>query len=335
MAEVLTQNEIDKLLRNMKTGRSTLNEVGREEPGIARLYDFQSARKFSKEQMRTLEMIHESFGNQLSSALNPLLRTFVEVKLISIEEHSFVEYYNMLPSATVLAILEAEPLGGHMIMQISTPVAYEMINRTLGGVNMPDIEKASDVQLTEIELVLIEKMLSRFIPLLQTAWSKIVRIVPVINRIEVNPQFAQVVDYSEAVVVVTYKVKIGDEVGDTINICIPQYAVEPVAKLLNAKTMFSNVGGRTDIEPKDRHIKNMLSDTKLDLVAQLNGTTATLEELTDLHIGDVMRLDHKIDDPVSVKVGHFDKFIGKLGTMGKSYAVKITGIIHEEEFGDE
>ena len=331
----MTQKEIDKLLSNMKTGRAALSEAVDDEPGVARLYDFQSASKFTKEQIKTLGMIHEGFGNQLSSALMPLLRTFVDVKLVGVEEHSFVEYYNSLEATTILAIWEAAPLNGHMIWQVSAPIAYEMINRTLGGVNVPDGEKNINNPLTEIELVLIEKMMYNFIPPLKTAWSKIVKISPVINRIEVDPQFAQVVDYNDAVVIVTYKVQIGDEVSDLISICIPQYAIEPIAKLLNAKTMFSNSTGRAGLRPKDKQIKTMLYDTKLDLVAQLNSTVATLEELTDLHVGDVMRLDHKVSDPVSVKVGHFNKFIGKLGTMSKCYAVKITEIIHEEEFDDE
>ena len=325
MANVLSQNEIDELLSALASGNDTPPEdMTEDESKLIRSYDFRTANKFSKDQMRTLHFIYDNFATRLTTYLSGTLRTICEVEVISIEEQSFSELSNSMPIPVIVAIVSMPPLHGNVILEITPVIAYEIISRLLGGAGQSE---NTDKAFTEIELSIMERVIRRMLTLNDEAWEKINKVKTALDRVETSSQYAQIVSANEPIAIVTMNVKIG-ETSDIINLCIPHVAVQPIAKQLVIKSWYSDIGYGKSSEGKDYREK--LSGIFLNLHSVFNTTSATVGDIMNTKVGDVIQIDHNINRPVTVKAEHIPKFKGVVGIQGSNYAVRITEILEED-----
>ena len=326
MANVLSQSEINELLNALATGQDTVIEnVPEDDPREVKTYDFRTADKFSKEQMRTLHFIYDNYVGRLSTYLSGMLRVICEVEVVSIEEQSFSELSNSMPSPVIVSIASMPPLQGSVLYEITPAIAYEIISRILGGTGQV---YNADKAFTEIELSIMERIIRKMLSLMNEAWEKFNKINATLERIETSSQYAQIVSSNEPIAIITMNVKIGD-VSDIINLCIPHVAIQPVAKKLVMKTWYSerHTSTRT-VSEKD--MEKSLSNVYLNLYAVFDDTQATAREIVGTDVGDVIRIDHNINKKITVKVEHIPKFKGYIGMHGKNYAVQVTDILGGE-----
>lgn len=327
MSEILSQSEIDALLAELNSGEP-MEEDHREQgdsPKI-RLYDFKTANKFPKEQIRTINIVFQTYGQLLANYLSGSLRTSCEVEMVSIEELTFSEFNNSLPTPVILAIVSMPPLEGSILLQLSTEVVYICVNRLLGG-GRTNMENGKTF--TEIERAITERVVRQMLRLMDEAWAKVIRIRSMLDRIETSNQFAQIVDMNEPVAIITFDLKIGDDSG-IINICIPHMAIEPVAKQLNTRLWYSGEQSKKVI-PQTDNISRKLLRTEVTLHAVFHETTATVNDVANLQVGDVIQLEHRVEEPVTVLVQNIPKFTAQIGKKGLSSAVKIVDIIKGSE----
>ena len=227
MANILSQNEIDELLSVLTSGKDAPVEQGPiDDTQTVKTYDFRTANKFSKEQIRTLHFIYDNYASRLSTYLSGTLRTLCEVDVISIEEQSFSELSNSMPSPVVVSIINMPPLEGSSLFVISSAISYEIVSRLLGGSGEL---QAIDKPFTEIELSIMERITKKMLSLMNEAWEKINKVDVRLDRIETSSQYVQIVSANEPIAIITMNVKIGG-VSEIINICIPNVAVQPIAK---------------------------------------------------------------------------------------------------------
>lgn len=324
MANVLSQSEIDDLLNALSSGADTAAAAVEEEPeSNVKEYNFRTANKFPKEQIRTLHLVFENFARLLSTSLSGTLRTLCDAEVISVEEQTFGEYINSLPSPVILAILNIHPMTGNTLMEISPEVAYGMISRLFGGAGSGDYSKA----FTEIELVIMERMIRKFANIVVDSWEKIIKVQCTLDRIETSGQFAQIVSTNETIAIITINFRIGEDAG-LINICIPHLSIEPISKQLNTKLMFSSAN--RVVESQEDVIAQRMMGTQVTLQAALSNTYASVRDILSLQVGDVIRIDHSVKEPLTVKVEHIPKFRGVIGTFGTKYAVQVVDIVKEE-----
>lgn len=330
MSDVLSQAEIDALLSKIDSGEMDLPAEGSDENTVeVREYDFRTANRFHKEQIRTLNVIYDTFGRLLSNYLSGTLRVMANVEVLGIEELKYQEFINALPSPVVLAILRQPPLAGPILFEISPDIAYAMISRLLGG--QPTFIAGSR-EFTEIELVIIERMLRQFLPLFVEGWNKVIKTSVSLDRIETSPQFAQIVAANETVALISINVRLGETDG-LVNICLPQLALEPVNSQLSTKMMYQ-ASETHHSKPVKEDITARISRTRLDVTAVFNATSATVREVLELAPGDVLRLDHSASEPLTLMVGHLPKFKGGLGVKEHRYAVKISEVIRKEDLDE-
>ena len=329
--EVLSQSEIDKLLSAMADGTGSAEEVkAEEEQKKIKTYDFKRPDKFSKDQIRTLFMLHESFSRMLNTYLSTHLRTLVNVEVASVEQLTYQEFVQSLANPSVISILAVPPLKGNIIMEVNTEIAFAFIDRVFGGEGKTNMKPRV---LTEIEEVVVKRFIDTAMRNLKEAWSNVVDFTPSLEATESNPQFTQIVPPSDMVVIVTIQMKVGDVEG-MMNICIPYLVLEPVmSKLTTTFWVASSV--TKDDDPKQVEIlQKKLERTKVPLVVQLGEINITINEFLTLGFGDVLQMDTKVDDNLVCLVGHRPKFHCRPGTSGKKMAVQITDIIKDDE-GDE
>lgn len=326
MSDVLTQSEIDQLLKELTQGGSGGGSADKEEEISYKKYDFRTANKFTKEQVRTLYNTYSTFSHLFSNYLSGTLRTVCQVEVLSAEELTYSEYTNSLQSPLILAIVDMPPLEGSTLIEMSPNIAYGIINRLLGGKG-GDLE--SSKTFTDIDIALVEKVLISMMGLIDEAWMRVLHIQSSLSRIETSAQFAQIVSYSEPTVIITISVKIGDEVEGFINICLPLCAIEPVADSMET-SMWVSSKKIVHEEEDEKEIKRRLMNSKFDVVANFNDMSITLRDFMALEPGDVLALNHRVDEDLRISVAGIPKFVGKVGTFEKKYAVKITGKIEED-----
>jgi flagellar motor switch protein FliM len=326
MSNILSQNEIDELLSALASGQDTVvEEQTEEEKKLIRSYDFRTANKFSKDQMRTLHFIYDNFASRLTTYLSGTLRTICEVDVISIEEQTFSELSNSMPSPVVVSIINMPPLQGSVLFEITPVIAYEIISRLLGGAGQFE---NTDKPFTEIELSIMDRVIRRMLLLMNEAWEKINKVNATLDRVETSSQYVQIVSANEPIAIITLNVKIG-EISDIINLCIPHVAVQPIAKKLVMKTWYSeNSAAKTSEEQVD--FETRLSGIYLSLYAMFNTTLATVGDVLNTKAGDVIQIDHTINEPIMVRVEHMPKFKGAIGIQGSNYAVRVSELLKEE-----
>lgn len=326
MGDVLSQDEIDSLLRAFSDGELDVEEMKDVPEKPVKNYDFARPSKFSKEHLRTLEIIFEHYGRLISTNLPVYLRKSVQVEVVNSEAVTYSEFSNALSNPVLLGIVDMDPLSGNIILEVASKIGYSIVDRMLGGIGLP-LDKSRDF--SEIELLIIERIMSVCVELLSEPWHNVVEIHPRLERIETNSQFAQVISPNEMIAIVTINIRIG-EIEGRMNICLPFITLEPVMDKLNTKFWFSNIKKTDEVEYTEA-IQSLISRAPVPIRAYLGKSAVSVFDFTNLQVGDIIRLDTKVDKELDVYVGSMRKFTALPGASGKQYAVRVTSVIGEEQ----
>ncbi len=326
MGEVLSQNEIDNLLAAYSAGELDVDQMQDNKEKQVKNYDFSRPTKFSKEHLRTLEIIFEHYSRLISTNLPVYLRKNVQVTVASSETVTFNEFTNALSNPVILGIIDFAPLNGNIILDLATNLGYAMLDRMLGGSGVP-LEKNRDF--SEIELTIIQKILVMFTQLLREPWKNVVDISPVLSRLETNPQFAQVIAPNDMIAIVTLNMKIGDVEG-FMNVCLPFFTLEEIMDKLNTKYWFSTMQENRS-ENYEEYIEALIRKVDIPIRAVLGRSTISVNDFVGLQVGDCIRLETKVDEDMDIYVGNIRKFTALPGTEKEAYAVRITSVVREED----
>lgn len=326
MGEVLSQSEIDNLLKALSSGELDVDEMKEKDEKQVKNYDFARPTKFSKEHLRTLEIIFEHYGRLLSTNLPAYLRKAVQVEVMNSESVIYSEFSNALSNPVLLGVVNMEPLEGSIVMELSGNLAYSIVDRLLGGEGNP-LDKIRDY--SEIELVILERIFTICVNLLREPWQSVISITPRLERIETNSQFAQIISPSETIAIITINLKIG-EVEGLMNVCLPFGVLESVMDKLNTKYWFSTMQDK-DANSYGEAIESLISKAQIPIKAVLGRSTISVNDFVNLHVGDVIKLDKGIDDELDIFVGNIRKFVAMPGSTNDNYAVRVTQILKEEE----
>lgn len=326
MNEVLSQDEIDQLLTAISSGEIETESVSQtQEQRKIKIYDFKRPDKFSKEQIRTVSIMHETFARLTTTGMSAQLRSLVNVHVASVDQLTYEEFIRSIPNPTTLGIINMDPLKGSAVLEIDPAITFSIIDRLFGGKG-----EGTKVNrdLSDIEQSVMENIIVRILGNLREAWSQVIDLRPRLGQIETNPQFAQIVPPTEMVVLVTLETKVG-EVEGMMNFCIPYLTIEPIISKLSAQYMYSSVrsGGTTE---NLNILKERLSLIGITVSAEIGNMNLTVRDLLSLQRGDVIRLpDVRTGDPMVLKIGNREKFMCRPGVVGNKLAVQITEKLEE------
>ena len=325
MGDVLSQSEIDNLLSALNNGEFDSAELDEVEERQVKDYNFARPSKFSKDHLRTLVFIFEHYARLLSTNLPVYLRKNVQVEVMHAEAATYQEFSNSLSNPVLLGVVNFMPLEGNIIIEMASGLGYTIVDRMLGGSGVP-LEKAREF--TEIELTIIERIMVVCTNLLVEPWHNVQVLEPMLERIETNSQFAQFVTPSEMTSIVTMNIRIGDVEG-LFNICIPYAVVEPVIEKINTKYWYSTAEVR-DEDVYREIIENSLNRAQIPVRAIMGKSAISVNDFMHLQVGDIIKVDTKIEDELDVYVGNIKKFSALPGAYDDAYAVKIKKVYREE-----
>jgi flagellar motor switch protein FliM len=328
LSEVLSQNEIDALLQALSSGEVDVEEIQEIESSTkVKKYDFRNPQKIAKDQLRTLEIIHENFGRLLQTFLSGYLRAPVKISILTADQFAYNEFSNAISNPAFLSIIDFRPLNGQILMDISTNVVYSILDRLLGG---DGTEKQEIRAFTEIELSLLDSMIEKIMPIIQEAWGNVIQLKPTLDKIEVNPQFAQIVPPNETIALVTMNIEVGSTEG-MLNVCIPHLVIEPILDKLSTKYWFSTE--QKELSEKEMlAIKERMLETRVPVKVELGSTFVRIRDVLDLQEGDVVKLNRSTDERARVRIGSQIKFLGDIGVSRNKMAIKIAKVVKD---GDE
>lgn len=325
MGDVLSQSEIDNLLSALNSGEFDSAELDEVEERQVKDYNFARPSKFSKDHLRTLVFIFEHYARLLSTNLPVYLRRNVQVEVMHAEAATYQEFSNSLSNPVLLGVVNFTPLEGNIIIEMASGLGYTIVDRMLGGSGVP-LEKAREF--TEIELTIIERIMVVCTNLLVEPWQNVQVLEPMLERIETNSQFAQFVSPNEMTSIVTMNIRIGDVEG-LFNICIPYAVVEPVIEKINTKYWYSTAQVK-DEDVYREIIENSLNRAQIPVRAIMGKSAISVNDFMHLQVGDIIKVDTRIEDELDVYVGNIKKFSALPGAYDDSYAVKIKKVYREE-----
>ncbi len=327
LGEILSQSEIDALLKSYaetgSTGTSTETVKSGSEP---KLYDFKIPAKFNKDHLRTLEIIFDNFGRIATSFLTAYLRTSVSIEVANAQQIPYKEFSNSIINPAILAIINLHPLKGSILMDMSSAIGYSIIDRILGGPGLT-LKKIRDF--SEIEKVLLQRIVSQILGYLVEPFENVVEINPQLQEIETNPQFAQVIAPTEIIALITLSIKVGTTEG-FLNFCIPHIVIEPIIERLNTRLWFDMPAEDTR-ENYEENIELQLEKANIGISAVVGKTYITVRDFVQLQVGDTITLDSYINSDLHVMVGNLLKFQAKPGISRGHNAIQITSLVEKED----
>jgi flagellar motor switch protein FliM len=342
---MLTQAEIDALLSGAiaiegKDGGADVNlaEImgggapitSREQPDSTAkkvtAYNFWSPDRFSKEQMRAVELVYEDLAEKLTTSIPTFLRTNLKPRLVHTEQGRFHDFLKDLPPNALFHMITLAPLPGYMVVTISPNVSYLVLEQRLGG----KIEgEAKERPLTDIDQSLLRGLVEHMLNDLKSAWSKLVPLEPSLEDSTVNQHWVQMVMGNEKVMLLTFELTIQGTTG-TMNVYLPFGTLKPISGVLNPHIWISGRKEKViDNSSRDIAMKS-LNNVQLPVQVMMGSVDLELGEVMNLQAGDVIQLDTKVNEPLVMQVANqrlFKVFIGKVGSQ---MAVQVSSTMQED-----
>jgi len=338
MADILSQDDIDSLLSSLGDDGSDDIGVGgdltsnissmSEEPVIKKnvsLYDFRRPDRVSKEQLRMLQNIHENYIRVFSTTLTSMLRSLVEMELLSVDQLTYQEFIMSIPNPSVLHTFTMEPLDGFAIMEMNLELVYIIIEKLFGG---PGKNSSVSRELSIIESGMLKTLVEKALEAYSSIWDHLVQFDAEVSSYESNPQFVQIIPPSEIVILVTFEVRLQNETSGMMSICLPYMVLEPIIGGLSAQNWVSK---KDEVKDLSDEILKELSDRNLQLDVELGRQSLIIKDFLQLQNGDIITLDHKKDSLSNIMIGDDSKYLGKLGTLGNKRAVEVIKVLKEEK----
>ena len=284
----------------------------------ARTFDFRRPNKLSRDHVRNLQIIHETFARQLTTVLSSTLRVVSQVSVLSIEQLAYDEYVRDTPNPSHMSILSVEPLPGVAVLQFPLSTAMTIVDLMLGGHGS---NTGPERPLTDIERGLVRTIIDRALAELAYAFESVAEITPAVLGHESNPQFAQVAAPSDMTVVIMFDVKIGSE-ENVASLCFTYSALQPILDTIAAAATHAQIG-RHDLEVVRERVSQRLLDVPVEMAVEFAPTALTSAEIVDLQVGDVVPLGHATDIPLTATVGGTPAFRVRAARSGKRLACQV------------
>ncbi|MBR0597540.1 flagellar motor switch protein FliM [Sinanaerobacter chloroacetimidivorans] len=326
MTEILSQSQIDSLLSSLTSG---MKEMEEPEQGAAgkkvKDYDFRSPKLFTREQLKLLFSIYENYARILSSHITGILQTYTLVEILEVEEQHYYEFNNALPDSVLIGVIDFAVKDGDdeedmVIMDISKDVGFCSIDRLLGGSGKP---LELDREYTEIELGILEYLIKGMVNLMKNVWFDYLEIQPRLMKLETNSRILQGISADENVVIVVMNILVNDTQGK-INICIPAVTLDRLFKKKDAQSKRNARKGDQLTEAQRRaDIMNQINKTDLEIIGVLGTIEVLSQELIDLEVGDIIKLNKPQDALVDLAVGTTTWYRGEMGSFNKKRAIAI------------
>jgi flagellar motor switch protein FliM len=307
----LSQQEIDAVFENVQDHK-------RETPAVN--FDFRRPDRIPKSQVRAIHLLHDTFVRNLVSSLSAYLRSYLTVNLVSVEQLSYAEFLDGLPSPTCMVSLGLSPYDGNGVLELNPSLVFPILEMLLGGTGKSSASIQRDM--TEIEQKLLDGLFRIILHDLREAWKGVTEVDFTIESMETEPQLLHILAPNEAVVSVGVEVRIGETVG-MMNLAMPSIVIKMMRQKFDQQWSVRKT--RASAAEQGR-ILRLLRESALTLEARLEGQTLTVRDLLRLAQGHLLSLDHPLERPLDLMVNGAPKFSAQVVSTGKKRACLVEAV---------
>lgn len=332
MTEILSQSQIDSLLSSLSSGIDEREEEKSISGKKVKEYDFRSPKLFTREQLKLLFSIYENYARLLSSHITGILQTYTLVEILEVEEEHYYEFNNALPDSVLMGLIDLAVKDGAddqdlILMDLSKDIGFCSIDRLLGGRGKP---LETDREYTEIEVGLLEHLMKSAVGLMKNVWTDYLELSPNLFKLETNSRIIQGIGADENVVIIVMNITVNETQG-RINICIPAVTLDLLFKKKDTQSK-RNARKIDQVLENQRKadIMSQINKTELEVTGVLGTVEILSQELIDLEVGDVIKLNKPCDSLVDLMVGNRTWFRGEMGSFHKKRAIAIEESLREE-----
>lgn len=299
--------------------------VQRVRSGVAEPYDFRRPIKLSREHSRILRIGFDGFARQATTVFTSVLRSVSQVNLASIEQRTYAEYVESLGSSTYMTLFSAEPMSGSGVLEMPLSATMTCVDHMLGG---PGAAIQQERPLSEIEAAVVHRLTERLLAAMRYSLSAIVPIEPAITAVEYSPQLAQIAGGSDVMVVVSFDLRLGTA-RHTLTVCLSFSALLPYLTAAAAPSEESD-HTRTQRARATAKLQASFQEVPVDVMVRFRTTKVEPNELSDLKVGDVIRLAHPAAAPLDVTVANMTFAHATPGANGRRLAVLVVAAPQKE-----
>jgi flagellar motor switch protein FliM len=281
-----------------------------------RPFDFRRPQKLSRDELRRVSAIHEQVVRGYAGALTSTLRRVTTIEALSSDQITYEDYVRSVPNPSVLASFRLAPLEGVLVVELGAELALTVIDRLLGGPGQP-----VGLRPTELEQDLLRGLISRIALPLAEALAPLIEVTPELVGIELNAQFLEVASASDVMLLHTSRLTMSGE-SPTEGILAVCWPIELLQEVFADRAVgrdghggAEGYGGRLDTDVMD----------DVELRIRLHRSSLAVSELASLAIGDVIRLDHRVDEAAAAEVGGTPILRGQRGRRGRRLAIRFDG----------
>lgn len=324
-AAKLSQSEIDHMMAQYvgEPEDAETTEIVPQKEALS--YDFKHPKLVSKEQMRSLRSLHETFARNLSVALTNSLRTIVDVRLNAIDQVVYSEFVQSVAAPSALFLFSVDELGGEAVLEIDPRFCIYAVEKQSGGSSKEMFYRR---EMTSIEERIMSRTMSKIYAELSEAWEPFMKLTIEQHSYETNPENIQIISAVEPAIVVFYQIVVYDSAAP-LNICYPYALLEEA--LSNSLLKYSNQLRRDELSPEQMQMfEGQIKRVSVPVQAILGETKITIEELINLEIGDAIALEQRIDEPLSIKVNNQVKMKGYPGTHHNHRAMRVYEVLDKK-----
>jgi flagellar motor switch protein FliM len=320
MDNKLSQDEIDRLFR--EHGKISDEPKPAAPAGIT--YDFRRPDRIPKEQLRSIHLMHDFLARNLASSLGAYLRAYITVALVSVEQLSFGEFLQYLPTPTCISSIGMRPMDGNSVLEMNPSLVFPMLDVLLGGTGEPGGEDAREI--TEIEQSIFEGVVRIVLHDLRETWAPVAELEFTVEATETQPQLMQILSPNEAVVAIGFELTMGNARG-MMNFGIPSILVKMMGQKFEQQW---SIRRRTGSQGESDRMNTLVEKVPVAIDTRVVGSKITVRDLLELQEGDLVSLDIPVRRSAEVQVNGKSKFQGEIVAAGNTRAVLIQGNQHRD-----
>jgi flagellar motor switch protein FliM len=313
MSRELSQQEIDAVFQSTQGRPAEKTGSKRAAP-----FDFRRPDRIAKSQLRAIHQLHDNFVRNLVSSLSAYLRSYLIINLVSVEQLSYSEFLECLPSPTCIASLSLKPYDGNAVLELNSSLIFPILEILLGGDGK--LQFNSQREITEIEQVLLDGLFRLILRDLREAWKFVTQIDFAIDTVETEPQFLQILAPTEAVVAVAIEIRIGDSIG-MMNIAMPSIIIKMMRQKFDQQWSLRK-SASTDAEQS--RVLDLIRTSALRSEVVLTGPHLLLKDLMNLEQADIVSFEYPTSRPLDLVLNGEKKYRGEIVNAGRRAAFRVT-----------
>jgi flagellar motor switch protein FliM len=326
-SNLLSEEELSALSSGVQDG-SIETDTGFNTRVRVRKHDLASEDSSLGVNVSSVDMINERFIRLFRLGLLEVLRTSPRVNPTRVQILKFGDYLKGLKAPLSVNIVRMNPLRGNSVIIIDPNVVFSSLDSFFGGFGKGVGELPSGRLFTPTETRIIKIILEVFFRSLTEAWSPLLPLECEHISSEINPQFAQIADENDLVVLSRFEADATASGGrGFIDLVYPYATLKPVRELLSSRLQ-SGDGNEESDKIWRQQLAAAVGDAKLDLRVSLGEIRTTLHHLNNLREGEL--LFFKKEDTALMSANGVPAFHVAVGTRGSQVAVQID---HEHVHG--